>query len=107
MRWMAIQLEPKRNTIQQDIRSYTTRKLEPAELHLRREPFTNVMSGSCIAYQIMIHLRFIKSKPYKVLHIDLLLRFLFYVIKSSFDEFYVLFFFSLTAFHLLLFFIDA
>jgi hypothetical protein len=28
----------------------------------------------------------------KVLHIDLLLRFLFYVIKSSFDEFYVLFF---------------
>ena len=29
----------------------------------------------------------------KVLHIDLLLRFLFYVIKSSFDEFYVLFFF--------------
>jgi hypothetical protein len=32
------------------------------------------------------------SSLMKVLHIDLLLRFLFYVIKSSFDEFYVLFF---------------
>jgi hypothetical protein len=33
------------------------------------------------------------SSLMKVLHIDLLLRFLFYVIKSSFDECCVLFFF--------------